>query len=147
MDPRILSNTSRDERPIAEQWRPKVTEYLTLTQVAHLLGMPGGDYARKKLLRMLRAKERLLGVDIMLRLGGSATRPVHYVTLALLHEHCPELFVRRDEIVELLRERFEEIETQMCELRRADRTLASAVRRVSPGTDVELDDEMEDDAA
>jgi len=114
MDRKMLS-AQRTASPGA----PRIGEYLNLGEAAQLLGLRGSRRnARRRLLDHLRAKERMLGQEIMLRLGGSDRRPYHYVTLAILREHCPEFFVKRDEIVEILRERFSEIEDQICALQR-----------------------------
>lgn len=81
--------------------------YLSLRELAAALGEPWSEAARRRLLRMLRARERACGKQILLRRGLGPIQGRWCTTLALLRAHCPELFDRRDMAAELLEERLE----------------------------------------
>ncbi len=66
--------------------------YLTPDQAAELLGWEGKERA-KRMLRVMLAKERALGRQIMHRQGGSGRGARYGLTEAMLHRHCQELFL------------------------------------------------------
>ena len=86
--------------------------YLTLPQAAALLGLPAGDAGRRRLTRLLLDREQESRVPILIRRGGEK-RPRYYITIALLEEHCPELFSRRVQLTEAMQEEFERIESKL----------------------------------
>lgn len=109
---------------------------ISVSQAATLLGFKGNVRTiERRLRRYLHARERITNETIMLRVGTGA-RQRYLVSMALLRQHCPELFDTRAETEERLREQFEEIEEKLGELERRDEALARALLagRPSNGT-------------
>lgn len=76
---------------------------LTLAQAAALVGMKGKPRNRaRRLKRVILAKEAKINREIMLRTGGDDEGMRYTVTRWSLQRFMPELFDRRDELVERL---------------------------------------------
>jgi hypothetical protein len=71
-------------------------DYITPDQAAELLGWEG-EHRAKRLLRVMLAKERLRGRDIMVRAGGKGSGRRYLLTEGMLRRHCPELFLSTPE--------------------------------------------------
>jgi hypothetical protein len=96
--------------------------YLTPDEAAALLGWEGAR-RDERLLRIMFAKERKLGRDIMVRRGGAGRGTRYGLTEAMLHRHCPELFlVTHDELLSEVRHQLGAINKGV-----ADRVLAIIV--------------------
>lgn len=77
---------------------------LTLAQAAALVGIEGSRRNRaKRMKRLILDKERMINRKIMLRRGGNGNGVRYTVTRWSLQRFMPELFSRRDELVEHLR--------------------------------------------
>jgi len=76
---------------------------MTLPQVADLLGLVG-KHRVARLRRHLLGLERKAGKPFLIRAGGMGFGTRYTVTLAVLREHYPDLFYRRDEAAEATRE-------------------------------------------
>jgi hypothetical protein len=77
--------------------------YLTPDEAAQLLGWEGAR-RDEKLLRIMFAKERKLGRDIMVRRGGAGRGTRYGLTEAMLHRYCSELFLAtHDELLSEVR--------------------------------------------
>ena len=103
--------------------------YMTLPEAAAQLGLRAGQASRLRLYRFLIAREREVGRPIMVRRGGPL-RPRLLITLPLLEEHCPELFARRVQLTEAMREEFEKVESEICLMKRQHARLAGVVERM-----------------
>ena len=117
--------------PVTTEDAPLVlTRWMTLTEVARLLNQPlGVRAAEMRLRRLIRRREKVLGVEIMQRIGSEAS-PRYRVTLARLREFCPELFDTRSTAQELVREKVEQIEEELCRLKNQDEAIAKVVLRL-----------------
>lgn len=93
-----------------------MNDLLSLRSAAALLGMKGGhprDRARK-LMRYLIAIEARDGKKILVRAGSTTGAGRRYlVALEALRESVPELFSRRDELVEAVREEVADIRDRL----------------------------------
>lgn len=107
--------------------RARLTTYMTVGELVLLLGLPSTRTHRQRLRRYLKARHRSTGAKILQRLSDSPNSPMVF-TLASLRQHCPELFDRREEALEIIREEVEELRRDILELRQRDRALASAIR-------------------
>ncbi len=90
-------------------------EYLSPAVAAAKLGWRGkpNDRARR-LLRVLRAKERALGVTLVVDVGGAGTGTRYKVTMRTLRRYCRELFVRgADELAKDFRKHLERIDERI----------------------------------
>jgi vacuolar-type H+-ATPase subunit I/STV1 len=86
----------------------RMSRQMALSELAALLEMDG-PAGRRRLLGQLRRLEEARGVRILVETGkGNGKR--YYATLATLREHHPDLFYRRDEVVEHMREYIEELD-------------------------------------
>jgi hypothetical protein len=121
---------------------PRKREYLTLDQAAELLGWVGAK-RWERLLRVMFAKERLLGKTIMVRTGGSRQGTRYKLSEPMLQRYCPELFIAtQDELVSDVRRHLSAIDGRVQaiidertapefeELRRADRTISKELARL-----------------
>lgn len=104
------------------------TPPLSLSQASRQLGMSGPGAARR-LKRLLLTKERRLKRPLMIRTAG-AVRPRYRITMATLRERCPELFSRRDRVVESVRGFVEELRDRLDELSARDELLARKLKRL-----------------
>lgn len=78
---------------------PRRREYLTPDQAAAFLGWVG-KRRDERLLRVMFAKEQLLGKPIMLRNGGTKNGVRYKLTEQMLQRHCSELFLAtQDDLV------------------------------------------------
>jgi hypothetical protein len=76
---------------------------MSLAKAAKKLGYVGSPrYIARQLKRSIVAKERRIKKQIMLRTGSEGTGARYEVTMWALQKHMPELFPRRDELVERL---------------------------------------------
>jgi hypothetical protein len=134
------------------------SDVLSIAKLAHALNWGGADPVRR-LRRYLIAKQRRLGVTLLLPIGPSG-KPRWGSTMRLLGRHCPELFKRQprellpdfrrlaramtkdlrdtvDERVEAVTsERFTEISEKLSILRQAmlnDRKLMQKLAAALPG--------------
>lgn len=107
--------------------RARLTTYMSLRELAGLLGMPQTHTSIRRLRRRLKAKERRTKSNILHRLHEGPNAP-WFVTLASLREHCPELFDRREEALETIREYVGNLQNDVAELRLRDRALAARIR-------------------
>ncbi|MGZ3423125.1 MAG: hypothetical protein ACXVEE_35010 [Polyangiales bacterium] len=107
---------------------------MSVAEVARALGYPvtTGRAGEKRLMRYLRQRERLLGVEILQRIGTDRV-PRYRVTFAALRAHCPEMFDTRVELTELLREQVAEIDEKLNRLDRQDELLAEELERLAGG--------------
>lgn len=116
--------------------------YLALDQGAELLGWVGSKRS-ERLLRVIVAKERRLGREIVPRLGGSGSGVRYGLTEQILRRHFAELFMstpdelmkrlgpalgRLDERIEVIVD--ERLAPQIEELRCADQLIARSVECV-----------------
>jgi hypothetical protein len=119
-----------------------MSRYLTLDQGAELLGWVG-EKRRDRLLRIIVAKEKRLGHELVPRLGGDGTGVRYGLTEQILRRYFAEMFLTTpDELIERLGpalgrldERIEVIvderlAPQIEELRCSDALLARSVERV-----------------
>jgi hypothetical protein len=82
------------------------TELMTMRQAAVFVGWGPGDGSKRKMRRVIEAKERSLGSAIATRTG--ATKGGHLqVTAAALRAYMPELFSRHDPVLQAVRENSE----------------------------------------
>ncbi len=95
-----------------------MSRHLTLREVAELLDMKGPTAPRRVREQLLRLEERT-GKRFLIRMGSEGTGTRYVVTLATLRENHPDLFYRRDEAAETLREYVGQIEERFEDL--ADR--------------------------
>jgi sirohydrochlorin ferrochelatase len=101
--------------------------YMTLREGASWLGMGSDRNAARRLYRLLRAKEREFRVRLLHRTGGG-----HYrVTRAQLKRYCREQWSRRDEILGVVRTRFEAIDERLRRTNSIQRGLGARIRRNS----------------
>jgi|GEM_PF-4137031 len=123
--------------------RPRLTTYMTVGELARLLGLPPIRQHKQRLRRYLESRQRSTGKKILHRLSDSPNSTVVF-TLATLREYCPELFDRREEALETIREEFAVLRQQILELKQRDNTIAASVRdlkkRVYPPLSVTQDD-------
>src|SRR5690606_31293231 len=77
--------------------------------------------------RYLQGRERCTSANFLVRRGDAQNSPL-LVTLASLRQHCPELFDRREEALEILRETVDELRDQNLELRERQKALGAAIR-------------------
>src|SRR5579859_4740898 len=93
---------------------------MSLGEVARALGWGDDEVARRKLSRFILAREKKIGCEIMIRLGGSR-HPKYRVTIPALEHYCPELFNRRELIAHALGHkvdrRFEAVTENVSEMR------------------------------
>lgn len=119
-----------------------MSRYLTLDQGAELLGWVGSKRS-ERLLRVIVAREKRLGREIVPRNGGSRNGVRYGLTEQILKRHFAEMFMttpdelvqrlgpalgRLDERIEVIVD--ERIAPQVEELRCADQLLARSVERV-----------------
>ena|GEM_PF-6443887 len=106
------------------------TGYMTLRQAAEWLGMGGDRAAGLRLKRLLEAKEREGGRQILIRRGaGPGSRLL--VTRALLRAHVPEIWSPEEAVVELVRERLGAIEGELERGRIERRVLGRKIARMT----------------
>jgi len=104
--------------------------YMTLREAAERLGL-SGRAGEKRLRRLLLQRERQLGQPIVIRRSGPG-RTRLLVTLPLLEEYCPELFARRIQLTQELREEVERLEAQIALVRRQNLRLAEEIAKTRP---------------
>jgi hypothetical protein len=109
--------------------RARLTTYMTVGELVSLLGLPPSRRHRQRLRRHLEARQRSTGENILHRLSDSPNSPVVF-TLASLREHCPELFDRREEALEIIREEVHAMQQQILELKQRDGALAGKLREL-----------------
>ena len=107
--------------------RARLTTYMSLGELAALLGMPPGRTSTQKLRRRLKAKQRRTKTIFLQHVTDAPNAPL-CVTLASLRQHCPELFDRREEALETIREVVGGIQESVLELKRRDSAIAARVR-------------------
>lgn len=107
--------------------RARLTTYMTLDELAGLLGLPRDRRHKQKLRRHLKGRQRCTGANFLVRQSDAPNSPL-LVTLASLRQHCPELFDRREEALEILRETIEELRQDALEGKARDKALAAAIR-------------------
>lgn len=90
-------------------------EPLTLSRASDRLGWKGSPDARaKRLMRVLEAKERLKGIEIIVRGIGPNGGPTYRVTMRVLRRHCREFFVRgADEVAKDFKAYLERIDERI----------------------------------
>jgi molybdenum-dependent DNA-binding transcriptional regulator ModE len=82
-----------------------------MAEVAKLLGYTS-KMAHRRALRYLRRLEGSLGVKL-LTVTGTGRQTRYTTTIPVLREHVPELFYRRDETQEALREYIEDFDEKL----------------------------------
>lgn len=88
---------------------------LSLDQAANKLGWEGA-HRRRRLKRLLFARERQSKKSIMTRLG-SAKKPAYRVTMSALRKHTPELFKNKvDELADNFRVYLSTIDDRIAEV-------------------------------
>lgn len=103
------------------------TGYLTLRQAAAWLGIGADRNAARRLLRLIRTKERDSGARILRRTGGGHFR----VTKCALRQHFPEHWNRRNEVLGIVKERLKAVDEVAYKARIERRAIAARVRRNS----------------
>lgn len=101
---------------------------LTLRELAALMGWPAGRAAIRRLVRVLRQRERALaraGHDVVLLHVDQPRAPAR-VTLTQLRAHMPELFDTQAEIVAAVRAEQEELREDVADAK--ERTILLARR-------------------
>ncbi len=90
-------------------------EYLSPSEAAAKLGWRGKPKDRaRRLLRVLRAKERALGVSLVVDVSEGKGRPNYRTTMRLLRRYCREMFVRgADELAKDFRKHLERIDERI----------------------------------
>jgi hypothetical protein len=89
----------------------------------------GDGWSGLKLKRFLERREREVGAKILTCFGeGNGAR--YYVTLARLHEHCPEFFSRREAADSAAQVRIAKLEEQIEKLEMSNRELFSRIERL-----------------
>lgn len=125
---------SKSENENHESPLPAASALMTLPQAAKLLGMKGTpEVAGRRLRRALLAREAEMDRPFMIRIGGGRGGRF-LVTIAMLEEHCPELFIKRVQMTELVRDAVEQIEQRLCALDRQDAELAEELLRIKQRT-------------
>lgn len=105
----------------------KAHEYLTLRRAAHeLFGWPDTRNSSLKLRRLIKRREKSTGKTILLRDAGGP----FYVTVAVLKDHMPELFSRRDTAVALVKKKLEDMREDIAECKMRDKALARRIRNL-----------------
>lgn len=124
-----MTHTRDDVTPL-----PAASALMTLPEAAVRLSMKGTpEAAARRLRRVLLAREGEQDRPFMIRIGGGA-HGRFLVTMAMLEEHCPELFLKRVQMTELMREAVERIEERLCELDAQDAQLAEELLHIKrPG--------------
>lgn len=107
--------------------RPHITRYLTLREAAELVGMGSSRRSARRLLRLLRRKERRTGSEIVIRLSD-APNAACVTTIPLLRQYCSELFDTREETLEIVREYVDDLRDAVAELRLRDQALAARIK-------------------
>lgn len=99
---------------------------MTPRELAIKLKWPTDRKSIRKLIRRIKAKERVLGQQIFIRLSGGRLQ----TTDALLRHHMPELVQTRDEMQEMIKEELDHIQEQIATLNVRDRALAARIKIV-----------------
>lgn len=107
-----------------------LSPYIKLTELLEKLGQPPDRVHCKRLLRTLRAREQCTGAKILFRGGTSPNSPV-LVTLPALREACPEMFSRRDEAAEMMREAMRDVQQKLLDLKAGQKALAAKQRQLA----------------
>jgi len=97
---------------------------MTLRCVAHEI--LGWDYTRDSARRLLRILKRQ-APQALLKPGPHASSS-YYTTMALLKDHCPELFCKRDAMISVVRRQMVEITEELEDLRLMNNKLAAELR-------------------
>lgn len=109
-------------------------EYLSPDKAAARLGWTGQGRG-KRLVRVMLAKERLLGKRIMVR-TGTKQHERYLLTEPMLRRHCGELFLRTpDEIANRLRPALEQLEGRVEAI--VDERLAPQVEELRANDDLQ----------
>lgn len=97
-----MARTTRLARPIG------------IGEIASMLGYTEGSKSgrHQKVLRYLRRIEKETGAKILTK-TGSGNQTKYTTTIPVLREHVPELFYRREETQEALREYIEEMDEKL----------------------------------
>jgi hypothetical protein len=82
------------------------TELMTMRQAAVFVGWGSGLRAKRKIRKIIEAKEASLGIEIATRTSRSEKNYLQ-VTAIALREHMPELFSKRDVVLDAVRENSE----------------------------------------
>ena len=106
--------------------------YMTLREAAERVGL-SGRAGEMRVRRILFERERALGRQIALRRLGKG-RPRVLITLPLLEQFCPELFSKRVQLTEELRQEVERLEEQIGVLKSQNLRLAEEVSKVRAAT-------------
>jgi len=106
------------------------TGHMTLRQGAVWLGMGTSRAAARRLQRQIEACERSLKREIMVR-QGDGPKPRLLVTRAMLRTHCPEHFVRSDEIDGVVKEYLRDVREKQKRARIERRALGARIQQNS----------------
>lgn len=107
--------------------RARLTTYLTVADILRLQGLPVVRREKKRLTRLLLARERSTESGFLVRASDSPNAAI-LVTIASLRQHMPELFDRREEAVDFLKEAISELRQAEIESRQRDKALAARIR-------------------
>ncbi len=87
---------------------------LSLSAAAAHVGMKGAPEARaRRLMRYLMAVQARDGVKILVASGGAGSGRRYRVALEALRESVPELFSRRDELLEAVRQELADVRERL----------------------------------
>jgi hypothetical protein len=109
--------------------RLRLTAYMSVLELAERLGHPTDPAAMRRLKRQIRAKERSLGQQILMRLSGRRRGPL-LTTETLVRHHMPELISTRDEMAEALRKALGDVEEKLEELTLRDRAKGAQLKKL-----------------
>lgn len=104
-----------------------MADYLTLREFAQRRGMRTDRVAMQRLRRKLKARQKRLGRTFLFRFSDGENAPI-FVTEPEMRQHCPELFDKRAEAIEMLREHVGHLDEAIAELKLRDRALAAKIR-------------------
>lgn len=107
--------------------RPRLTALMTPRELAERLGWPTEKYAVRRLVRRIKARERVLGEQIFMRMPGGRLM----TSDALLLHHMPEIVRTRDEVTEKVRQNLSSIEEKLAILDVRDKAIAARVRELA----------------
>lgn len=110
--------------------RARFSVYLTVSDILRLQGLPVVRKEKKRLQRRLVARERSTGANFLHRTSDAPNAPI-MATLADLRRYMPELFDRREEAIEFLKESIEELRQDALEGKARDKALAARCRSLS----------------
>lgn len=107
----------------------KLARYVTLKEVARLMGWGTSKTSLQHLRRRLTAKQELLGQSFLVKLGPAEHSP-WVTTLPLLRQHCPELFDKPAEALDMLAEAAASLRQEIALLRRQNQDLRARIRQL-----------------